>query len=101
MFAKQVTYYGAELPYKKMACVGQWYYNFGNNTLHFIIDYMIQKIKFSWVEEKEEETIISLMAKEIELEEKIKVAEYTLMKKNQKGRFESIPSQTVDPKSDP
>ena len=84
-----------------MSCVGQWYYNFGNNTIHFIIDYMPQKIKFHWEQEVEEETVISLMAKEIELEEKIKQAEYQIMQQNKKGRFETIPSQTVDQKSDP
>lgn len=97
LFKKTVTYYGSELPKKKMACIGEWIYDFGNNSIHFIIDYMPQKIKYSWEDENEEMAEFEQMMRVEELEEKIAIAEKAIKAREAKGRFDSIPSHTVDP----
>lgn len=100
MFKKTVKYYGAELPHKKMSCVGQWIYNFGDNSIHFILDYMTQKIKYSWEEDKEEMAEFEQMMRVEELEEKIKLAELALEEKNKKSRFEINALRNADHESD-
>lgn len=103
IFVKQGLYYGSKFPTKKMACVGQWLYNFGNDTMHFIIDYMPQKIKFHWEQDETEEVAeFEQMMRVEELEEKIKVAELQLENKNKLNglsRFSNV--QSVDRVSDP
>ena len=48
LYAKKCIYYGAELPSKKMSIIGVWYFDFSTSSIHFIIDYFPQKIKFHW-----------------------------------------------------
>ena len=96
IFAKICKYYGAELPSKKMTLVGEWYFNFSNKSIHFIIDYMPQKLKFHWEEEKEESAEFEQLMRVEELEDQIRIAEETLRIKNQVSRFGIKPSQIVD-----
>ena len=96
IFFKGCKYYGAELPSKKMTLVGEWYFNFGNKTMHFIIDYMPQKLKFHWEEDKEETAEFELMMRAEELEEQVKIAEEKLRIQNRVSRFVK-PSQKIDP----
>jgi len=68
IFAKKCIYYGSELPAKKMSLMGEWYYDFGDNTIHLIIDYNIQKIKFHWEEGFDEPSTAEQLSKIAELE---------------------------------
>lgn len=68
VFAKKCIYYGANLPVKKMNVLGEWYYNFSNNSMIFILDYMTEKIKFHWEDIPDEPTIAELRTKEARLE---------------------------------
>lgn len=95
IFAKICKYYGAELPSKKMTLVGEWYFNFGNKSMHFIINYMPQKLKFHWEEEEEQYAEFEQMMRIEELEEQIKIAEETIRINNRLSRFVK-PVQTVD-----
>jgi len=75
VFAKKCTYYGAELPDRKMNIVGEWYLNFGAQSITFIIDYNTEKLKFHWEEDDEEPSMAELENKAAELEVKVEMAQ--------------------------
>ena len=78
IFAKKCIYYGSELPHKRMTLMGEWYFDFGNNSIHLIIDYNTQKIKFHWEEGFDEPSTAEQLTKISELEIKIDEAERKL-----------------------
>lgn len=53
IFMKKCLYHGAKLPSKRMSVIGTWFYDFSSNSIHFIIDYFPQKIKYHWDMEEE------------------------------------------------
>jgi len=82
IFAKKCIYYGSELPHKKMNIVGEWYYNFGMDSMVFIIDYSPQKIKFHWEDVEDIPTIAELRTKEAKLEIEVAEMEATIAQRN-------------------
>ena len=82
VFAKKCVYYGSDLPHKKMSLVGEWFYDFGNDEIIFIIDYNPQKIHFHWEDIPDEPTIAELLTKEHNLEIKIEQAETIIAQRN-------------------
>ena len=58
--------------------MGEWYFDYGNNTIHLIIDYNVQKIKFHWEEGFDETSTAEQLTKIAELEIKIDEAERKL-----------------------
>lgn len=102
LFAKKCVFYGSDgLPDKKMGLVGEWYYNFGQDTMSFMIDFMPQKIKYHWEDDPTDDIpeFEQLMRIE-ELEEKIKLTEMILENDKKQGRF-AMTSKTFDLPSDP
>lgn len=84
VFAKKCIYYGIELPKKKMNILGEWFYNFSNNSMIFIIDFMTEKVKFHWEDTEGEEPATFEQLKRVEeLESQINAL------------------QKIDPSSDP
>ena len=75
VFAKKCIYYGAKLPHKKMSLMGEWYYDAGTNTIHLIIDYNTERIKFHWEDGFDEPSRAEQLNKIAELEYKIDQAE--------------------------
>ena len=82
MFAKKCIYYGSELPHKKMNIVGEWYYNFGMDSMIFIIDYSPQKIHFHWEDIEDPPTRAEQLNKIAELEIKIEAKEAVIAQRN-------------------
>ena len=58
--------------------MGEWYYDFGNNTMHLIIDYNTQKIKFHWEDGYDEPSTAEQLSKIAELELQIEQKEKEL-----------------------
>ena len=54
LFAKKCIYYGSELPHKKMTLMGEWYYDFSTNSVHMIVDYNTEMVKFHWEDIEDE-----------------------------------------------
>jgi len=75
VFAKRCIYYGSALPSKKMSIVGEWFYNFSNESIIFIIDYNPQKIKFHWEDTMDEPSMAEVKTKEAKLELEIEAKE--------------------------
>jgi len=77
MFAKKCVYLGSIIPKKKMSILGEWLYDFGQNTVSFILDYNPQKIKFTWEDIDDEpsraEQLTKIAKSEIEIKEKEKL----------------------------
>ena len=82
VFAKKCIYYGSELPHKKMSILGEWYYDFGIDSMTFIIDYSPQKIKFHWEDVPNEPTIPELLIKQTRLEIEVEEMENTISQQN-------------------
>jgi len=78
LYAKQCIYYGSELPSKKMHILGTWYFDFGRNCIHFILDYFPQKLKFHWEEEIDNTPNFEQIARVEELEYQINEIEKKL-----------------------
>lgn len=77
IFAKKCICYGSID--KKMSIVGEIFYNFGNDSMHFIIDYFPQKIKFHWEDEPDfEPPTFGQISRVEELEHQIKEVEKKL-----------------------
>ena len=81
VFAKKCIYYGSELPHKKMNIVGEWYYNFGTDSMIFIIDYSPQKIKFHWEDVPDKPTRAEQLNRIAELEYEVALKETELIAK--------------------
>lgn len=81
IFAKRGLYHGATID-KKMTILGEIFFNAGNNSMHFIVDYFDQKIKFHWEDEEEETNMVELRSKKDELEIRVEFAEEQLRKQN-------------------
>lgn len=77
VFAKKCIYVGSQTPKKKMSILGQWIFDFGNNTINFILDYNIQKIKFEWEDISDDpsraEQLTKIAKLELEIEEKERI----------------------------
>jgi len=82
IFAKKCIYYGSELPHKKMNIVGEWYYNFGVDSMIFIIDYSPQKIHFHWEDVEDVPTQAEQLTKIAKLEIEIEQKEATIAQRN-------------------
>ncbi len=70
IYKKRVKFYGSELPKKPVSALGIWFYNLSSNSLHFVLDYYTQKLKFQWEVEEEPATMEQIIKVEM-LEEKI------------------------------
>lgn len=78
VYAKKCVYYGSQPITKRMTVVGDIFYNLGNNSMHFIIDYFPQKLKFHWEDEPEfEPPTFEQIARVEELEAQIAELEKT------------------------
>ena len=58
-----------------MSLMGEWYYDAGTNTIHLIIDYNTERIKFHWEDGFDEPSRAEQLNKIAELEYKIDKAE--------------------------
>lgn len=74
LFAKKCLYYGSKLPHKKMTMMGEWYYDFSTNSIHMIIDYNTETVKFHWEDINDEPSRVEQLNKIAELEHKINEA---------------------------
>lgn len=78
LFAKRCVYYGSEPPTKKLHILGEWFFDFSTNSMHFIIDYFPQKITFHWEEEIDETPTFGQLSRVEELEYQINEIEKKL-----------------------
>lgn len=90
VFAKKCIYYGTELPSKKMNVVGEWYYNFGIDTMIFILDYNPQKLKFHWEDNPDDPSRAEQLNKIEELEYEIAQKEYEIKVKAKTNEVSTI-----------
>lgn len=81
IYKKRVKFYGSQIPKKMTSAIGEWYLNASTNSIHFILDYYTQKLKFHW-EMEEEPATMQQYAQVEELEEKIKIEEDKLKEEN-------------------
>jgi len=71
VYMKKVRFYGSDIPKKRISVLGIWFYNLSSNSIHFILDYYTQKLKFHWeIEEDEPATMEQIIKVEL-LEEQI------------------------------
>jgi hypothetical protein len=78
IFAKKCLYYGSDLPHKKMTLMGEWYYDFSTNSIHMIIDYNTEMVKFHWEDDVDEPSRVEQLNKIADLEQQVKEAEEKL-----------------------
>jgi len=82
VYAKKCVYYGSEIPNKKMTIVGEWLYDHSDNSIHLIIDFNAQKIKFHWEDKDDEPSRAEQLSKIAELELKIDLSERLLKERS-------------------
>lgn len=78
VFAKRCIYYGSDKLKKKLTVLGEWFFDYSDNSIHLIIDYNNPKIKFHWEDVDDEPSRAEQLSKIAELELKIEEKEFQL-----------------------
>ncbi len=90
LYRKRVRFYGSALPKKTVSVLGMWFYNLSSNSIHFILDYYTQKLKFHWEMEKmEEPATFEQISKVEELEAQIAEKE-KIVRESQKNHLMNL-----------